>query len=137
VPTRTVAGSGSPKASRSQVKVHDLIDPTLGEASPYGVYDVGTNTGLGGGGHRPRHRCVRGRHHPCMVAQCRKEPAPQRVPTVDQRRWRGLQRLLHRQWKTELVDLDADTGLAITVCHLPPDLASGTRSNTACSPTSR
>jgi len=34
-----------PKGEPEQVKVHDFIDPTLGKATPYGVYDVGTNTG--------------------------------------------------------------------------------------------
>ena len=27
------------------VKVHDFIDPALGKANPYGVYDVANNTG--------------------------------------------------------------------------------------------
>ena len=44
---KNVAGSGSPKASPSRSKgtLDYFIDPTLGKANPYGVYDVGTNTG--------------------------------------------------------------------------------------------
>ena len=42
-----------------------------------------------------------------------------------------------RLWKTELAALAAATGLQITVCHLPPVTASGSRSSTGCSPTSR
>jgi hypothetical protein len=34
-----------PKGSPEQVKVHDFIDPTLGKANPYGVYDVATTSG--------------------------------------------------------------------------------------------
>ena len=34
-----------PKGEPQQVKVHDFIDPTLGKANPYGVYDVGANIG--------------------------------------------------------------------------------------------
>ena len=34
-----------PKGEPEQVKVHDFIDTELGKANPYGVYDVGTNTG--------------------------------------------------------------------------------------------
>ena len=34
-----------PKGRPDQVKVHDFIDPALGKANPYGVYDVGANTG--------------------------------------------------------------------------------------------
>ncbi len=36
-----MAAKGKPE----QVKVHDFIDPTLGKANPYGVYDVGANMG--------------------------------------------------------------------------------------------
>jgi Rhodopirellula transposase DDE domain len=41
-----------------------------------------------------------------------------------------------RLWKTELAALAADTGLQITVCHLPPGTSKWTRSSTDCSPTS-
>ena len=34
-----------PKGEPEQVKVHDFIDKQLGKANPYGVYDVGANTG--------------------------------------------------------------------------------------------
>jgi hypothetical protein len=41
-----------------------------------------------------------------------------------------------RLWKTELAQLATDTGLRISVCHLPPGPANGTRSNIGCSATS-
>ncbi len=34
-----------PKGEPEPVKVHDFIDTELGKANPYGVDDVGTNTG--------------------------------------------------------------------------------------------
>src|SRR6266446_7018289 len=34
-----------PKASPEAVNVHDFIDPKLGRAIPYGVYDIGDNKG--------------------------------------------------------------------------------------------
>ena len=34
-----------PKGSPEPVKVHDFIDPKLGRANPYGVYDVTHNIG--------------------------------------------------------------------------------------------
>src|SRR5665647_2395891 len=34
-----------PAGDPEQVKVHDFIDPTLGKANPYGVYDLGADTG--------------------------------------------------------------------------------------------
>jgi hypothetical protein len=35
----------SPAGEPEKVKVHDFIDPELGKANPYGVYDVASNTG--------------------------------------------------------------------------------------------
>ena len=34
-----------PSGDPQRVKVHDFVDRALGKANPYGVYDVGTNTG--------------------------------------------------------------------------------------------
>ena len=34
-----------PEGRPDQVKVHDFIDKELGKAIPYGVYDIGANTG--------------------------------------------------------------------------------------------
>ena len=39
--TAVMAAAGHPEP----VKVHDFVDPTLGKVTPYGVYDVGANTG--------------------------------------------------------------------------------------------
>lgn len=43
-----------------------------------------------------------------------------RHPSADHRGRRRLQRLRTRAWKTELAALAAETGLDITVCHMPP-----------------
>ena len=34
-----------PKGIPEEVKVHDFIDPKLGRAVPYGVYDINNNVG--------------------------------------------------------------------------------------------
>jgi hypothetical protein len=34
-----------PQAQPELVRVHDFIDPALGKAIPYGIYDVGRNEG--------------------------------------------------------------------------------------------
>jgi hypothetical protein len=34
-----------PKGQPEQVRVHDFIDPELGRATPYGIYDLGRNSG--------------------------------------------------------------------------------------------
>ena len=109
-----------PQGQPEQVKVHDFIDPALGKANPYGVYDVGTNTGW----------VSVGTDH---------DTAAFAVNTIATW-WDHAGKILHpaasrllicadgggsngyrtRQWKTELAALAAATGLTITVCHLPP-----------------
>jgi hypothetical protein len=34
-----------PKGQPEQVRVHDFVDPELGRATPYGIYDLGRNSG--------------------------------------------------------------------------------------------
>jgi DDE family transposase len=107
-----------PKGEPVEVEVHDFGDKTLGKAIPYGVYDMAANTGW---------VCV-GR-----------DIAEFAVATV-RRWWNGVGRSAYpdaarllicadgggsngyriRLWKAELAKLAADTGLEITVCHLPP-----------------
>jgi len=109
-----------PAGQPVQVKVHDFIDPALGKANPYGVYDVGADTGW----------VSVGTDH---------DTAAFAVNTIDTW-WERVGKTLHpnasrllicadgggsngyrtRQWKTELAALAATTGLTITVCHLPP-----------------
>jgi hypothetical protein len=46
----TAAGSGSPSGEPERVNVHDFPDPKAGQGDPYGVYDLGRNTGWVGVG---------------------------------------------------------------------------------------
>lgn len=109
-----------PSGEPEQVKVHDFIDPVLGKANPYGVYDVGANTGW----------VSVGTDHDTAVF------AVNTIGTwwreVGHDRYPGATRLLicadgggsngyrTRQWKTELAMFAAESGLTVTVCHLPP-----------------
>ncbi len=109
-------GKGQPV----KVKVHDFVDPAMGKAIPYGVYDVAHNQGWVNVGQD---------HDTSAFA----------VESI--RRWwlrwgRDLygqsRRLLIcadgggsngyrvRLWKKELQKLADETGLEIHVCHLPP-----------------
>src|ERR1700687_1992407 len=90
----------NPAGEPEQVKVHDFLDPALGKANPYGVYDVGTNTGW----------VSVGTDH---------ATAPFRV-TTPARGGGGATGDRPRRWKTELAALASASGLTITVCHLPP-----------------
>jgi Rhodopirellula transposase DDE domain len=115
-----VAPSGSPTGEPEQVNVHDFPDPKVGKAIPYGVYDLGRNSGWVGVGTD---------HDTAAFA----------VATL-RRWWQQVGRLAYpqadrllvcadaggsngyrvRAWKTELARLATETGLQITVCHLPP-----------------
>ena len=109
-----------PKGQPEAVNVHDFPDPELGRAIPYGLYDVGRNTGW----------VSVGTDH---------DTASFAVETL-RRWWQGEGRSAYaeahrllicadgggsngyqlRLWKTELARLASENGLEITVCHLPP-----------------
>ena len=102
------------------VSVHDFPDPAVGKAVPYGVYDIGANTGW----------VSVGTDHDTAafaVATLRRWWAQVGKPTYPQARRLlvsadagGSNGYRLRAWKTELAAFAADTGLAVTVCHLPP-----------------
>ena len=47
-----------PKGSPEKVRVHDFMDKELGRATPYGIHDLGANSGLGERRHGLRYRRV-------------------------------------------------------------------------------
>jgi hypothetical protein len=108
-----------PTGDPEKVEVHDFIGEA-GKAIPYGVYDLGANTGWVSVGtdHETAAFAVntlrtwwntRGRHaYP---------DTDHLLITADSGGSNGNRR---RTWKTELAALAAETGLAISVCHLPP-----------------
>src|SRR5665811_935373 len=109
-----------PAGDPERVKVHDFIDPVLGKANPYGVYDVAADAGW---------VCVGTDHDTSAFAV---NTIRSWWNTTGQHAYPAASRLLitadgggsngyrTRAWKTELADLATETGLAITVCHLPP-----------------
>jgi hypothetical protein len=115
-PGRTWRPAGDPV----KVADHDFPDEELGKVAPYGVYDVGANTGW-------------------VNVGVDHETAEFAVETI--RRWWNAQgracypdshRLLitadaggsnaarNRLWKTRLAAFALEAGLEITVCHMPP-----------------
>jgi transposase len=109
-----------PKGKPEQVRVHDFVDPELGRATPYGIYDLGRNSGW----------VSVGMDH---------DTAEFAVETI-RRWWRTMGRPAYpeatrllitadaggsngsrlRLWKVELQKLADETGLRIAVCHFPP-----------------
>jgi DDE family transposase len=109
-----------PAGDPEQVKVHDFIDPALGKANPYGVYDLRADTGW----------VSVGTDHDTAafaVATIRRwwqsvgtEAYPTTTRLLITADGGGSNGYRTRLWKTELAALAAETGLQITVCHLPP-----------------
>jgi hypothetical protein len=109
-----------PAKDPEQVRVHDFIDPALGKANPYGVYDVGADAGWVSVGtdHDTAAFAVETIRRWWHSARADLYPHASRLLiTADGGGSNGYRT---RLWKTELAALAAETGLAITVCHLPP-----------------
>ncbi len=109
-----------PTGSPVRVNVHDFPDPELGKAIPYGIYDIAANTGW---------VSVGADHDTSAFAV---QTVRRWWNTVGYHRYPHAGRLLIcadgggsngyrvRAWKIELARFAAETGLGITVCHLPP-----------------
>lgn len=109
-----------PKGEPEPVHVYDFRTQALGRAVPYGVYDVTANRGWVSVGmdHDTAEFAVgtlrRWWHQ--MGQGC--YPAAQELLIVAD--GGGSNGSRTRLWKTELQRFADDTGLAVSVCHLPP-----------------
>ncbi len=109
-----------PEGMPEQVNVHDFLDKQRGKAIPYGVYDVGANTGWVNVGvdHDTAEFAVATIRTWWRKAGTVAYPNARRLlVTADGGGSNGYRT---RLWKVELAKLATETGLAITVCHLPP-----------------
>jgi hypothetical protein len=107
---------GEPEA----VKVHDFIDPVLGKANPYGVYDVANNTGWVSVGTDHDTAAFAVNTIATWWQQVGKTLHPNASRLLICADGGGSNGYRTRLWKTELAGLAESTGLTITVCHLPP-----------------
>jgi hypothetical protein len=109
-----------PKGSPEAVNVHDFIDPKLGRAIPYGVYDISENKGWVSVGtdHDTASFAVHAiRRWWLTMGQNRYPKAARLLVTADGGGSNGHR---VRLWKVELQTLANTLNLPITVCHLPP-----------------
>ncbi len=109
-----------PVGEPRKVLVHDFADKVLGKVAPYGVYDIAANTGWVNVG------------TDADTGQFAVQSIRRWWNTMGSNAYPGTTRLLItadaggsngsrlRLWKTELAEFAAQTGLTITVCHLPP-----------------
>lgn len=109
-----------PKSSPEKVNVHDFIDPKLGRAVPYGIYDIGDNKGWVSVGmdHDTASFAVHAINRWWVtMGQARYPGASRLMVTADGGGSNGHR---VRLWKVELQTLANTLGIPITVCHLPP-----------------
>lgn len=109
-----------PKGEPEAVKVHDFLDPALGKAIPYGVYDVGGNQGW----------VSVGIDHD--TARFAAEAIARWWKKLGSKRYRQARALMItadgggsngfrcRLWKVALQDVAIKLGFPIHVCHFPP-----------------
>jgi len=102
------------------VKVHDFIDPVLGKANPYGVYDVANNTGWVSVGTDHDTAAFAVNTIATWWQRVGKPLHPNASRLLICADGGGSNGYRTRLWKTELAGLAESTGLRITVCHLPP-----------------
>jgi hypothetical protein len=103
-----------------RVKTHDFLDRQAGKAIPYGIYDVTANTGWVSVGcdHDTAAFAVASIRGWWSARGTTDYPQARRLLiTADAGGSNGYRA---RAWKAELAALTAETGLQITVCHLPP-----------------
>ncbi|MGV1009963.1 MAG: ISAzo13 family transposase [Dermatophilaceae bacterium] len=109
-----------PAGAPERVNVHDFADTDLGKATPYGIYDVTANTGwvnVGTDADTGAFAVESIRRWWHTVGRAAYPDSTRLLITADSGGSNGS-RL--RLWKTELATIAAQTGLAITVVHLPP-----------------
>jgi DNA-binding phage protein len=109
-----------PQGQPEAVKVYDFVDKQVGKAIPYGIYDVGRNTGWVNVGHdhdTAQFAVESLRRWWQMVGQATYPQAEHLLICADGGGSNGVR---VRLWKVALQAFADETGLAVTVCHLPP-----------------
>jgi len=109
-----------PQGRPTDTNVHDFVDKEPGKVAPYGVYDIAANTGwvnVGTDADTGQFAVESIRRWWNTIGAHTYPDADRLLITADSGGSNGS-RL--RLWKTELAALATETGLCITVCHLPP-----------------
>ena len=109
-----------PEGEPESVQVHDFVNPELGRANPYGVYDIGADEGWVSVGtdHDTSAFAVQTiRRWWFTMGRPRYPKATELTITADGGGSNGYR---VRLWKLELNRLARETGLRIRVCHFPP-----------------
>jgi Rhodopirellula transposase DDE domain len=109
-----------PAGEPTRVRVHDFVDPEVGRAIPYGVYDVDADEGwvsVGDTADTAEFAVESIRRWWNQMGRSRYPDATRLLITADAGGSNGYR---VRAWKWHLAQFAADTGLEITVVHYPP-----------------
>jgi hypothetical protein len=109
-----------PKGKPPEVRVHDFVIKELGKVAPYGVFDLANNVGWVGVGisyDTAEFAVATIARWWTRLGRRRFPKAKSLLITADGGGSNGTR---VRLWKWELQQLADRTGLAITVCHMPP-----------------
>ena len=109
-----------PTGTPERVNVHDFPGKELGKAIPYGSYDVSANTGwvsVGTDHDTSAFAVATLRSWWDTIGKARYPHAGRLLVCADGGGSNGSR---VRAWKIELAAFAAETGLHVTVCHLPP-----------------
>jgi Rhodopirellula transposase DDE domain len=109
-----------PQGQPEVVNVYDFVDKKVGKAIPYGIYDVGRNAGwvnVGQDHDTAQFATESLRRWWQAVGRVAYPAAKQLLICADGGGSNGTR---VRLWKVALQALADETGLAISVCHLPP-----------------
>jgi hypothetical protein len=109
-----------PEGTPDKVNVHDFPDKTLGKAVPYGVYDVGANTGYVSVGinHDTAEFAVNAIRRWYWEMGIERYPQMRRLMVTADGGGSNGSRV--RLWKVKLQELADELGIKIVVCHYPP-----------------
>jgi len=110
-----------PKGDPEKVRVHDfVILPQLGRVAPYGVYDVTQNAGWVSVGVDHDTAAFAAQSIRRWWESMGREAYPQAARLLITADSGGSNGARVRLWKLELQKLADETGLRISICHLPP-----------------
>jgi len=109
-----------PKGDPEKVRVHDFPIPELGRAAPYGVYDVTQNAGWVSVGVDHDTAAFAAQSIRRWWESMGTEAYPKAGRLLITADSGGSNGSRVRLWKLELQKLADETGLEITICHLPP-----------------
>jgi hypothetical protein len=109
-----------PKGDPEKVRVHDFVIAQLGRASPYGIYDVTQNAGWVSVGMDHDTAAFAAQSIRRWWESMGLEEYPRAGKLLITADSGGSNGARVRLWKWELQKLADETGLAISICHLPP-----------------